>query len=195
MGDDPPTTRRLLHEARAGDSGALNELLGRLRPRLLAWVAARMGARLRSRVEPEDVVQEILLSAHAALPAYEDRGRRQFYAWLFTIAEHCITAQSDRFSAQKRDPRRETEVHSGIAAPFTSPSLGAARRDEWAMVLEEVGELPERYREVFRLRRIEYRGNDEVAQILGVTPNHASVLYVRAVKALRDRIAKRGGSA
>lgn len=184
----PPTTLGLLEEAGAGDPVALNELLARMRPRLLAWTAARLGPLLKARLEAEDVVQEILVQAYAALPSFEARGGRSFYAWLFTIAERCIAAASDHHRAAKRDARREAALPPGVAAAQTSPSSRAARAEEWQLVLDALASLPEPHRTVFRLRRIEHRDNDEAAGILGVTPNHASVLYVRAVRALRDRL-------
>ena len=185
----PPSTRILLARAQAGESDAINALLERLRPRLVAWVTARLGPLLRAKLEAEDIVQEILIQANSAIPAFEPRGKRAFRAWLFTIAEHCIAAASDRFRAAKRDARRETSIQTRIPARQTSPSMAAARREEWDLLLDALRALPERYRTVLRLRRLEHRSNEEAAQTLGVTRKNASMLYVRAVRALRDVLA------
>ncbi len=76
----PPSTRILLSRAQAGDSDAINALLERLRPRLAAWVTARLGPLLRAKLEADDIVQEILIQANAAISTFEPRGRRAFRA-------------------------------------------------------------------------------------------------------------------
>jgi RNA polymerase sigma-70 factor (ECF subfamily) len=161
----------------------------RVRPRLAVWVSARLGGALRARVEAEDIVQEILLKAWEALPAFEDRGGNSFYSWLFTIAEHRIAEWSDRYKAKKRAPEREEKAHSRIAALQTSPSMAAARREEGAGLWEAVKGLSPRYREILRLRRLEELSNEEAAARMKITSKNASVLYVRALEALRKRMA------
>lgn len=167
----------------------MDEFFARIRPRLEVWVSARLGRKLRARVQAEDVVQEILLKTWEALPGFEDRGGNSFHGWLFTIAEHRIAEWSDRFKARKRDPAREEQAHSRIEGPLTSPSLAASRKEEGAGLWEAVAALPVRYRDILRLRRLEELSNEEAAVRMKITPKNASVLYVRALEALRKRMA------
>src|SRR5262249_56646833 len=56
------TTEGCLASALAGSAESRGELLERLRPRLVLWASARLSSALRSKVEPEDVAQGILLA-------------------------------------------------------------------------------------------------------------------------------------
>jgi RNA polymerase sigma-70 factor (ECF subfamily) len=49
--------------------------------------------------------------------------------------------------------------------------------------------LPERQRAAIQMRHFEERGNDETAEILGVTVEAVESLLSRGRRALRDRLA------
>jgi RNA polymerase sigma-70 factor (ECF subfamily) len=182
----PHTTQRLLGRARRNeDPEALNALCDRLRARLAAWVAARLGPRLRARVEVEDIVQETLMNVSAALSGFDSDDERRFRAWVFKIAERCINRQADWHGAAKRDPAKEVDVHSRLEAAQTSPSARAARAEDWASTLDAVAGLPENLRLVFRLKMIEGLTNSEVAEKLGISIKNVSVRYVRALTKLK----------
>jgi RNA polymerase sigma-70 factor (ECF subfamily) len=170
------------------DREELTRMLEEVRPRLELWVASRLGSRLKARVEVDDVVQEVLLKAYEALDGFEAQGERQFYGWLFTIAEHRIADLADRFGAAKRDASREREVHSRIPAQQTTPSMAAARSEAHERMLEAMGRLADRYREILRLRRLEMLSNEEAGRRMEITAKNASVLYARALEALRKEM-------
>ncbi len=155
------------------------------RPRLVLWVAARLGTRLRARIEAEDIVQEILLKAFEGLATFEPKHEHSLLAWLFTIAEHRIADLADHFGAAKRDGEREREIHSRIAASQTSPSMRASREEQKELLWLAMSALSERHREILRLRRFEMLSNEEAGERMGITAKNASVLYVRAVEAMR----------
>ena len=56
-------TTELLHQAKQGDSAALDTLLTRYLPRLARWASGRLPAQARSLFETNDLVQETLLKA------------------------------------------------------------------------------------------------------------------------------------
>lgn len=58
---DSTRTRDLLDQVAAGDAGALDRLLGRYQPDLLAFVECRLDPRVRARINSSDVVQEAQL--------------------------------------------------------------------------------------------------------------------------------------
>ena len=157
------TTFTLVRAANAGDRRAMEELLGRIRPRLVAWVAARLGLLLGSRMEAEDIVQEVLARAYQALPRFEPRGRRPFYAWLYRIADNRLRAWRERLGAAKRGLPREREIDSAVAESTASPSAVAERAEDAERLLAELARLPDRYREILRLRRLEHLSNEEAA--------------------------------
>ena len=101
--DLPPLTDR----ARGGDAGAWAELLQRFRPALLGYVARRLGDVLRSKVEPDDIVQE---TAAAALRDFQrgPPGEGEIFGWLCHLADQRIVdAHRCHVRAQKRSAIRE----------------------------------------------------------------------------------------
>jgi len=62
-------------EAVAGNRDALREVLETIRPIVIRYCRARVGAIDRSGLSADDVAQEVCLAAVMALPRYCDRGR------------------------------------------------------------------------------------------------------------------------
>jgi len=185
---DPPSTRFLYVQAHAGDGDSLEQLLQRIRPRLESWAATRLGPALRSRVQVDDVVQEIMIKAYAAIPSFEPRGRNAFYGWLFAIAQNTIRDHARKLGAAKRDIKREEPVHSNIVGMQTTPSGRVSRSEAQQQFLEALADLPERYRDVLRMRKLEHMSTEETAQRLGITPKNVTVLLSRARQALAQRL-------
>lgn len=166
--------------ALGGDLQARARLLERLRPRIVLWVSARLSNRLRKLVDPEDVAQEVLIAVHQALDSYQDRSPRGFHAWLFRIAENRIRDLSDYASARKRQPGEP------IVPTQTTPSTAAMRSEAFERVRAALLRLPDDYRRVIQLRRLEEREVPAIAGEMGRSENAVRILYCRALKALRD---------
>ncbi|MHC4470684.1 MAG: sigma-70 family RNA polymerase sigma factor [Planctomycetota bacterium] len=173
-------TRSLLDSAMDGSRNARGALMERLRPRLVLWVSARLSPDLRSKVEPEDVAQEVLLSVHKGLDAFQDAGDRAFFGWLFRVAENRIRDLADYFGAQKRQPVQQFSFSE------TTPSTVVSRSEELERVRRAIAALPDDYREVIRLRRLEELEVPEVAERMARSANAVRILYCRALRALRE---------
>ena len=78
-------TRSTLASAIGSDSAA-QELFDAYRPQLRRMIAVRMDSRLSTRLDPSDVVQEILTDAFQQLPAYVLGRPLPFYPWLRRLA-------------------------------------------------------------------------------------------------------------
>jgi RNA polymerase sigma-70 factor (ECF subfamily) len=172
-------TQRILRNALKGGDAARGALLERLRPRLVLWSATRLSPALRAKIEPEDVAQEILLALHKSLDGFEGTDERQFFAWVFRLAENRIRDLADHFGAQKR------QMPEHFSFTQTSPSMAAARNEAFLRLHGALASLPESFRQVIQLRRIEGRDVPECAQILGRSENAVRILYCRALQALR----------
>src|SRR3954453_14301442 len=86
MPQDVIDTDELLRTAGLGDESARTELLARHRDRLRRMIAVRVDRRLAARVDPSDVVQEVLAEAAQGLSDYLRRRPLPFYAWLRQFA-------------------------------------------------------------------------------------------------------------
>lgn len=179
-------TTRLLVKARDGDAEAREELLERLRPRLVLWASARLGPKLRQECDPEDVAQDVLLAVHKRLDDFQGHERRAFLGWIFTVAENRIRDLADRVGAAKRQPG-ELPRHD-----MTSPSQAAAREELARKLAESVARLDEPHRRVIQMRRFEEMEVPEIAKAMDRSENAVRILYCRAIAALREEMKEKG---
>jgi DNA-directed RNA polymerase specialized sigma24 family protein len=70
----------------------------------------------------------------------------------------------------------------------TSPPSAAARSEQIAHVLTELGKLKPQHREVITMALFDQRRPSEFAPELGISPAAASMLLLRAIDALRRRL-------
>jgi acyl-CoA synthetase (AMP-forming)/AMP-acid ligase II len=81
-----PDTDLLLRKVGRGDASARSRLLDRHRDRLRQIIAVRLDRRLAARVDPSDVVQDVLLEADRLLADYVKERPLPFFPWLRQIA-------------------------------------------------------------------------------------------------------------
>lgn len=196
----------LLRRVRDGDQHALAELFSLYRDRLWQVINFRLDARLRNRVDADDVVQEAYLAAAQRIEHYLDDSTQTFFIWLRLIAKQTlIDIHRRHLGAQMRDASRDMSIHAHFAqatsmsiasqllGSFTSPSQ-VAMRDEAAKQLDQAIETMEPIdREVLALRHFEELTNSEVAEVLEIQQKAASIRYRRALKRLKDVLAKLPG--
>lgn len=175
-------TTRLLAAALDGETSARGNLLERLRPRIVLWVSTRLSDDLRSKLEPEDVAQDVLLALHKGLDGFENREPRAFMAWIFTVAENRIRDAAKHFAAKKR------QLPEPRCFDQSSPSSIVSRAEQLDRVRAAVLQLPPDYREVLRLRSFEEKSYPETAKALGRSEGATRVLHCRALAALRDEL-------
>ncbi len=94
-------TRTLCVQARAGDQKAYEQLFALHADRALLFVRARLGPRLREKVESMDVLQEAYLAAHRDFAKFEYTDDGAFLRWICRIIENRICDLGDYFGAQK----------------------------------------------------------------------------------------------
>jgi RNA polymerase sigma-70 factor, ECF subfamily len=187
---------QLIAKVRSRDPAALAELIEHRRPALLAFVERRLGAELRGKLEPQDVLQELAVKALRELPQTDLRDRDPF-GWLCHLSEQCIVDSHRRFAADKRAAGREIpgnvrldgksqDLIALLAASLTSPSQ-AVMRDERQQQLDEVlASFPGEQREALRLRYGEGLSTKDVASRLNKTEVATRVLLSRLVHRLQE---------
>jgi RNA polymerase sigma-70 factor (ECF subfamily) len=194
-----PETDPLLQRLRGGDAAALGEFLDRHRPQLLAYIDRNLGAPLRSKVEPQDVFQELSVSALNALPRTDLSGRDPF-GWLCQLAEQrIIDAHRKFFGAQKRAAGRELPLHGPAEGPegegglidllvasLTTASEAFSRDQRQLRLQAALATLPAEAREALQLRYVNGLPTREIAQQLGKTDGAVRVLLTRSVQKLQQ---------
>jgi RNA polymerase sigma-70 factor (ECF subfamily) len=194
-----PDTDELMRRSAAGDRAARGPLLQRHRQRLRRMVAARLDPRLATRVDPSDVVQEVLAEADRRLDDYLRRRPIAFYPWLRQMVwEKLVEEHRRHVRAARRTVTREAEiglpdgsVHQlaeRLLDPGTGPSAALQRREVAERVRAALQALPDADREVLVLRYVERLSAQEVGEVLGLSEAAAKKRALRALRRLRDAL-------
>jgi RNA polymerase sigma-70 factor (ECF subfamily) len=182
------------------DSESFGALLEEFGDWLALLARVELDRRLRAKLDPEDLVQQVFLGAIRDRTAFRGRSRAEFAAWLRGILAHVVANEVRRYrGAQGRDMRLEKSIDDSLAtssgrlqialvADGTSPSNRMARDDEGIALARALRRLPAEYREVIILRGLEDLPHEEVATRLGKSSGAARMLWLRAVAALKREL-------
>ncbi|HSB35669.1 MAG TPA: sigma-70 family RNA polymerase sigma factor [Thermoanaerobaculia bacterium] len=174
-----------------GDEEAFEELVRTHAGRMLA-VARRF---LRCDEDAHDAVQDAFCSAFRSIGSFQ--GGSSLATWLHRIV---VNACLMKLRARARRPEESIEHllpsfdETGHSRTPYGPWTPEAERNLLSKETREavraaIGRLPDSYRAVLLLRDIEDLDTDEVAELLGATPNAVKVRLHRARQALRTLLA------
>ncbi|MFJ5215858.1 RNA polymerase sigma factor [Streptomyces sp. NPDC088354] len=153
-------TEELAARAAAGDSAALDLLLGRIRPEVLR----RCGRFLVHREDAEEAAQDVLFQVARKIGTFE--GRSRFHTWLYTVVANCCR-QKYRELKRRRGEQSLSATDTDTPDPRRTSVIAGTRIDllEALERLESVSpELvaPLVYRDICQM---EYR---EIEEQLGI---------------------------
>jgi len=198
-----PTAARddesLVASAAAGESAALEELVGRYQERVF-----RLARRLTGDpADAADVLQETFLAVCRHLGAF--RGEARFSTWLYRVATNAALQQR---RARSRRPAESLESflprfeESGRHAALPEQLQTVCRIEETLdrrtlaeRAREGIERLPEAYRAAFVLRDLEELPTAEVAAVLGLTSAAVRQRVHRARLMLRGYLGDLAGGA
>jgi RNA polymerase sigma-70 factor (ECF subfamily) len=187
---DSPETEALLRQIRAGDRQAFEQLFARHQAYVRRLVELRLDPRLRSRLDPSDVVQEAHLEALSRLDAYLRRPVLPFRLWLRQIAfDRALKARRHHLGATRRSLDREVPLPEQssvvlarqLLAGDSTPSRQLSHRELARRLRQAVTQLPPADRDIVLMRHFEGLSNQEVACLLGIDPAAASKRHGRAM--------------
>ena len=171
-------------EAVAGNRDALREVLEIIRPIVVRYCRARVGATERSGLSADDVAQEVCLAAITALPRYRDQGR-PFLAFVYGIAAHKV---ADAHRAAARNRAEPTDVVPERYSVEAGPEQMALDSESSARMNRLLSVLPERQREILILRVVVGMSAEETAEAVGSTAGAVRVAQHRALARLKAEI-------
>ncbi|MCG8584766.1 MAG: sigma-70 family RNA polymerase sigma factor [Pirellulales bacterium] len=185
---------------RSGGEDAVGALFSKYSEKLERMVGFRMDRRLYGRVDTSDVLQDAYMEISRRVEEYLSAPRIPFFVWARQITwQVLLTAHRHHLGAQKRSAEQEQRlglrfqqnttsmsIAAHLVSQLTSPSAAAVRNETYSQVHAALEQMDESDREVLALRHFEHLGNNDVAQVLGISVTAASNRYVRALKRLKE---------
>lgn len=146
-----------------------------LLPRVYRYFCYRVGEGALA----EDLTSTTFEKAWTKRARYR-RDLSSFSTWVFTIARNVAI---DHF----RTARATAPLADTAAAPadVLSPEAAFEQREHFMRLAHHIGQLPEREQEILALKYGAGMGQQEIAELTGLTASHVGVIAHRAVKQLR----------
>lgn len=202
---DSKQTVILIREACGGDQEAVRRLLILYHPRLRAKLLRQMDPTMRSKLEPEDILQQVYLEAFRAIGHFRYQGKDSFLRWLYAILDRKLIDEHRALRAERRDVRREIkalpahtqqttyiDLMARIMAGGATPSQDVRKDEALGVLTACLAALPDHYRDVLRMRFIEGRPVADVAQTLGRSIGSVHMICHRALRLLREQAEMHG---
>lgn len=177
--------------------------LERFRSYLLLLAQMRLDRKLRSKLDPSDVVQQTMLEAHQAVASFRGENAAAQAAWLRQILARNLANAVRDLTRDKRDVQRERSIHASLdesasqlegwlAAPDSSPSQRAERHERALLLAQALADLPEQQRAAVVLRHFQGSSLADIAIELETTTAAVTGLLHRGLKNLRKALAQLG---
>ena len=172
------------------------------RPRLLAMLERRIDPKLAVRLDAEDVLGEVYLEARRRWPKFRDRADRPGYVWLYGIARDCLIEAWRKQNRNCRSPKREinwperssVQLGLGLVHGQAGPATQAEQGELARKMQETMGRLQDSDREILWMRHYDELPFADIALVLSINENTATVRYVRALRRLKDLWRQTDGS-
>ena len=157
-------------------------------PSLYGWANLRIHQKLRSTVDPEDILQEVCYRAFDRFEEFDpEKGR--FRRWIFGIANNVLR---EALQSLSRQPKRETPAYlssytmDALPAAVTTISQHITRDERIQHFISQMTHLDDEERKLLIFRGFERLSHSDVAGMLGVSVEAAEKRWQRLYKRLID---------
>ena len=180
----------LVAKSQKGDEKAFGEIFDYFYPKLLGYVALRVGEKEMH----EDLVSDIFLKLVSKLELYAVQEGISFSAWVFCIARNTIIdyyRQQKKFlSLDEVDENGQSLYEKYFLETEETPEKILAEKRDTQEVRVILASLPNAYREVMELKYIQDFSNEEISKITGKTEGNIRIIQMRALQKLRQKLEK-----
>jgi RNA polymerase sigma-70 factor (ECF subfamily) len=199
--DEAADPEQLLARARQDRGEHLGVLLNLYRNYLRLLAQTQIDLHLHGRVDPSDLVQETMLEAFRDFGQFRGGTEAELLAWLRRILLHNLAGLVEKhLKAKKRDARREVPLHrlvaemeessekidAALVSRGTSAGTRNRRREQVALLADQLARMKADYREVIVLRNLEGLAFEEVARRMGRSTGAVRMLWLRALDRLKQ---------
>jgi RNA polymerase sigma-70 factor (ECF subfamily) len=166
--------------------------------RLLAGL--QIDPRLRTKLDPSDVVQDTLMQAHAKREQFRGQGDGEMAAWLRQILANQLAQALRSFGRKRRDVALErsievslekssSKLEAWLAADHSSPSQQAERNERLLRLADALAQLPDDQRTALELRHLQGESVADIARQLSRSEPSVTGLLRRGLMTLRQLLA------
>lgn len=171
----------LMRAAQAGDADAYVRLLEDITPRLRRIVRHRR--QFLAIEDVEDLVQDVLLSLHAARATYDPR--RPFAPWLLAIVHNRLADGARRHA---RAAAREVHIEDMDVTFFSAATNSDAETGDPEALRRAIDALPAGQRDAIEMLKLREMSLKDAAAASGTTVGALKVATHRAMAALRKKL-------
>jgi RNA polymerase sigma-70 factor (subfamily 1) len=187
----PTSSFGLLERIKDGDRAAFDLLFEKHRRRLAILIYYKLEAGDRHTTDVDDILQETLLRAFRSIDTFQYRTPGSFSRWLFKIAEHVLVDKLRFDGRERRDGellrfRSDSNPAGPEPADSHTPSRILAEQEGYASILARLDSLPDQYREIILLAKLEELSTAEIAERLGKSREATALLLHRALARFRS---------
>lgn len=155
----------------------------------------QLHARLKSKVDPADVVQQTLLQAHQARDQFRGTTDAEKAGWLRTILSNVLCGLAREYSRQRRDVTREQSIQALeqssiqlanlLAADSSSPSAALHRQERACALARAMLKLTADQRHAIILKYWHGATLADIGQQLGKSTEAVAGLLFRGMQRLK----------
>jgi RNA polymerase sigma-70 factor (ECF subfamily) len=167
--------------------------------RLLARL--QVDPRLRTRMDPSDVVQQTLLTAHEKRDQFRGRTDAEMAGWLRTILANTLAQAGRRFATGKRDLGLEQSLQAALdksslhleqflAGQEPTPGDRLLRHEQVLRLARALNQLSEDQRQAVEMKHLQDCTITEISQVMGRSEPSVTGLLRRGLAELRRLLAE-----
>lgn len=172
----------LVDRAREGDRDAFDAIVSEYNDRLESFVRSRVRPQLRERLDAAELAHETFSRAFESLARFDGADEDAWLAWLAGIAKNVVLKE-----VEKLGRGRPLRLARDVSDHQPSPSRIARREERLVRLHDAFQGLPDDYREVIQLCRIDGLRIRDVADRMNRSPDAIKKLLWRALKELKIR--------
>jgi RNA polymerase sigma-70 factor (ECF subfamily) len=189
----PSDLTEWLAAAKEGNAEALNALFAAFRPYVRVLVRSLTGRALRQALDESDLIHDAQLQAARSFSQFRGSSVLEFTAWLRQVvlrtARRALSAEQHRADSLKPEMLQEE-----LASHDPSPEDCAAQRELAVQMAGLIAGLPEDMQQVILERVQDGRTHEEIAGRMGRSSAAIRMLYLRALRQLRERLVEPPGA-
>ena len=182
------STTAAIRAARAGDREALDSMVERFTPWLLAQARVRLRGRLSPLVSPEDLVQDTWVIALPRLPDLREREQRLTPVLVRFLATTLRLRLCDLLERELRRAAPPVALSPQLATSIAESFRQAAVRERAEVLWRTIRAMSARDQALVVLRGLEGVSFAEIGLLLGVAGEAAASAWARTRQRLRARL-------